>query len=130
MACDQNNALVNALLDRFDTEFPAGSFLDFRTGPAAGAENSAGGTLLCSITLPTTPWAAASSGAKAKNGTWSAATVAAGNIGHYRLRNAAGTRIVEGTVTVTGGGGDATVDTIAATFPGTITCTAFGYSMP
>ena len=130
MTIDVSNTLANALLDRFDTEFPAGSFLDLRTGLPAGAENTAGGTLLVTVTLPSTPWAAASAGSKAKNNTWSGTGLAIGSIGHYRLRNAAGTRIIEGTVTINGGGGDATVDNIAVTVSATITVTGFTYSCP
>lgn len=112
MTLDLNHAMANAILDRYDTEFPAGSVLEIRTGAPPGAENAATGTLLASITLPATPWAAAASGSKAKNGTWSTTGAAAGVAGHFRLRNAADTRREEGTVTGTGGGGDVTVDNV------------------
>ncbi len=130
MTIDCNNLLSNALLDRFDTEFPAGAILELRTGAPPGSENAAGGSLLCSVTLPATPWAAAASGSKAKNGTWSGTGSAAGNVGHYRLRNAGDTRRIEGLVTVTGGGGDATVDTVAITVSGAVTVTSFSYALP
>jgi hypothetical protein len=130
MTIDVNNLLANALLDRFDTEFPAGSILELRTGAPAGAENAAGGSLLCSITLPATPWATAASGTKSRNGTWAGTGSAAGNAGHYRLRNAAGTRIIEGTVTLAGAGGDATVSTTAITNSGAVSVTSFSYSVP
>ena len=130
MTIDVNNLLANALLDRLDTEMPAGSILELRTGGPAGAENAAGGSLLCSITLPSTPWSAASGGTKAKNGTWSGTGSAGGNAGHYRLRNAAGTRIIEGTVTLAGGGGDAIISTLAITNGGPVSVTSFSYSQP
>jgi len=129
MALDLNNNLANALLDQFDTQFPAGSILELRTGAPAGAENAAGGSLLASITLPATPWAAAASGSKAKNGTWSVAAGAGGTIGHYRLKNAGDTRRVEGTVTATGGGGDATVDNTNVANAQTVTVNTFTYSL-
>lgn len=110
MAVDLKHTTAGDLLDRYDTLLPQGAVLELRSGAPAGAENAAGGTLLVSITLPATPWAAAANGSKSKSGTWSGAGVAAGTIGHYRLRNAGDTHREEGTVTATGGGGDATVD--------------------
>jgi len=107
---DLNNALANIILDLYDVHFPVGSILELRSGGPPGAENAATGTLLVSITLPATPWAAAAGGSKSKQGTWSDVGVAAGTIGYYRLKNVADTRREEGTVTATGGGGDATVD--------------------
>jgi len=125
MAIDLNNNLANALLDRYDTEFPAGSLLQIRSGSPAGAENAAGGTLGVEITLPATPWAAAASGSKAKNGTWSNAAVAAITAGHYRLKNSGDTRREEGTVTATGGGGDATIDNTSIANGQTVTVNTF-----
>lgn len=118
MALDLNTALADAILDRYDTEFPAGSILEIRSGAPAGADNAAGGTLLCSITLPAGPWGAAGgTGSKAIAGVWSdVGTGAAGagtNAGHFRLKNAAGTKREEGTITATGGGGDATIDNVS-----------------
>lgn len=116
MTVDYNLLLAKAILDRYDTEFPAGSLLQFRSGAAPGADAAASGTLLAEVTLPASPWAAAADGTpctKAKSGTWSTTGVAAGNIGHYRLKNAAGTKLEEGTVTATGGGGDVTVDNVS-----------------
>jgi hypothetical protein len=56
--------------------------------------------------------AAASSGAKAKTGTWEDASAdATGTAAHFRLYATDGTTChAQGTVTATGGGGDMTVD--------------------
>lgn len=129
MTLDLQNALANALLDRYDTEFPAGSLLQIRTGAPPGAENAASGTLLAEITLPATPWAAASAGSKAKNGTWSVAAVAAGTAGHFRLKNAGDTRREEGTVTATGGGGDMTVDNVSIAIGQIVTVTQYAHTL-
>jgi hypothetical protein len=118
-----SDTLRNAILDSYDTHFPAGSHLHLRSGAPAGANNSAGGTLLVDITLPVSPWAAAVSGVKAKSGLWSAPVLVSGTIGHYRLVN--GSKVEEGTVTVTGGGGDMTVNTTAATLWRVVTVLAF-----
>ncbi len=126
MALDLNNLLANALLDRYDTEFPAGSTLEIRSGAVAGAESADTGTVLATITLPATPWAAAAAGSKAKSGTWQdAAADAAGTAAHYRLRNAGDTRREEGTVTATGGGGDMTLDNTNIAINQVVTITSF-----
>jgi len=125
MAVDLNILLANALLDRYDTEFPAGSRLQIRTGAPPGAENAAGGTLLVEITTPASPWAAASGGSKAKNGTWSGVGVAAGTAAHYRLKNAGDTRREEGTVTATGDGGDMTLDNTVIAVDQVVAMTTF-----
>lgn len=126
---DLNNLLANALLDRFDTEFPAGSILELRTGGVAGAENTDTGTMLVSETLPASPWSAAATGTKTKNGTWQVAASAAGVIGHYRLRNAGDTRRIEGTVTLTGAGGDMTVDNTNVQPGQTVTINSMSWSL-
>lgn len=112
MTLDLNTLHATSSLDAiYDTNFPAGSIIEIRTGAPAGADNAAGGTLLCSITTPATPWGAAGgTGSKAKANTWSGTGAAAGTAAHYRLKNAAGTKLEEGTVTATGGGGDMTLD--------------------
>lgn len=125
MTIDLNNLLANAILDRYDTEFPASSLVEIRTGAPAGAENAAGGSLLASITTPATPWAAASTGSKAKNGTWQATAGATGTAGHYRLKNAGDTRREEGTATATGGGGDMTLDNVSVANGQVVTVTTF-----
>lgn len=130
MALDLNNALANALLDRFDTEFPAGAILELRSGGSPGAENVATGTLVSSITLPATPWAAAASGSKAKSGTWQDTSADnPGTVGHYRLKNSGDTRRIDGTVTATGGGGDLTLDNVVVAAAQQITINTFTYSI-
>jgi hypothetical protein len=123
MAVDLNNLLANAMLDRYDTEFPAGSLVQIRTGAPPGAEAAAGGTLLAEIVSPATPWNAAASGSKTKNGTWSVAAVAAGVAGHYRMKNAADTRREEGTVGQ--GSGDLSLDNTNIAVGQTVTINTF-----
>ncbi len=126
MAIDLKQTSANDLLDRYDTLFPAGAILEIRSGAVAGAENAATGTLLASITLPATPWAAAASGSKAKQGTWSDTSAdATGTAGHYRLKNAGDTHREEGTITATGGGGDMTLDSVSITAAQVVTVTTF-----
>jgi len=125
MAVDLNYTLADAMLNTYDTHFPAGSLLQFRSGPPPGAENAASGTLLAEITTPVSPWGAAGNGTKPKANIWSVTAVAGGTIGHYRFKNAADTKREEGTVTATGGGGDITVDNLVITVTQVITVNTF-----
>ena len=85
-----NTALQNALADAFAARFPQGSILEIRSGSKpASANTAASGTLGASITLHASPWAAASAGVVAKNGTWEATATATITAGWARLRNAA-----------------------------------------
>lgn len=139
MALAFSYAVKNDLLDDLATLFPAGAVLEFRSGAAPGVAAAASGTLIASITLPATPWNAASSGSKTKNGTWQDATADnTGTIAHFRLRasgdaggaDASQTNArIEGTVTATGGGGDLTVDNTSVNAGQPVTITAFTFSI-
>jgi hypothetical protein len=112
MAVQLSVAARNARLDAIETELGSDPVLKIFSGaqPAnCAAANS--GTELWTEALPTDAFAAASSGSKAKNGTWQANAIAAGTAGHWRLYKSDGTTCVaQGSVTATGGGGDMTVD--------------------
>jgi hypothetical protein len=125
MAIVYKDSTGNDFLTRYDTLFPAGAILEIRTGAPAGPNNAAGGSLLCSITLPASPWAAASAKSKAKSGTWSGTATGTGTAGHFRLKNAGDTEREEGTITATGGGGDMTVDNTSIATDQTVTVTTF-----
>lgn len=137
MAANVQTAVKTALLngDSVAEQFPADSVLEFRSGSRpASVEDAAAGTLLCTITLPATPWGTPSSGSVAKNGTWSGVGDAAAgggtDIGHARLRNAGDTRRIDYAVTVTGGGGDVTLDNISLAEAQALTMNTFTVSIP
>lgn len=132
MAIAFKDSTRNYALDQlYDNLFPQGSLLQIRSGSPAGPNNAAGGTLLAEIALPATPWAAAATGSKAKNGTWQDTSAdATGTAGHFRLRNAADTEREEGTVTATGGGGDMTLDNTSIAAAQQVTITQFTRSLP
>lgn len=106
-------AVRNARLDAIESTTGATAMLRIRTGaqPANCAAADAG-TVLATLTLPTDWMAAASGGTKAKSGTWEDTSAdATGTAAHWRLYDTAGTTChAQGSVTVTGGGGDLTVD--------------------
>lgn len=127
MTLDLNNLFAKAALDSaYDTHLPSGSKVQIRTGAPAGAENAAGGTLLGEITQA--GWDAAGGGSPATKDLTlplSVAAIAAGNAGHFRHVNAAGTRLEEGTITATGGGGDAEIDNVVVAIGQTLQITLY-----
>lgn len=79
------------------------------------------GTKLASIALPS-DWVTESNGVLTKAGTWSVAAIATGTAAHYRIKNTAGSTVMEqGSVTATGGGGDMTVDNTSIASSQTVT---------
>jgi hypothetical protein len=123
----------NALLDAIETDASTSAILRIRSGsvPATCATADAG-TVLASMTLPSDWMAAASSGSKAKSGTWQDTSADnTGTAGHFRLYRSDGTTCaVQGTVTATGGGGDLTLDSTSITSGQTVTVTTFTFTAP
>lgn len=108
--------LRNNMIGQYESTVGAAPVLELRSGAApANCAAADSGTLLSSITLPSDWMTAASNGSIAKLGTWAGTGDAGAGggsvIGHYRLKDAGLTECHEqGTVTITGGGGDLTVD--------------------
>lgn len=117
------NAMLNAIADLAD-----GGTLAIRTGSAPGAGNTATGTVLATITLPTPAFGAAST-TVAKAGTWEDASAdATGTAAHFRIVCTGGA-ILEGTCTATGGGGDLELSTVSLIAAVPFTVTAFTMSL-
>ncbi len=111
MTIQFSTALRNARADAIETTIGASPTLEWRSGaPPANCAASDTGTLLAVATLPSDWLGAASGGVKTLAGTWEdPAADAAGTVGHFRIK-ASGTCHIQGTVTITGGGGDMTMD--------------------
>jgi hypothetical protein len=128
-AAIQNSvAARNARLDAFETAVGTSPILKIRTGAApANCAAADSGTVLATMTLPSDWMAAASSGTKAKSGTWEdSAADAAGTAGHYRLYASDGTTCHEqGTVTATSGGGDIELQNTSIAVGQAITITSY-----
>lgn len=128
MALQESVAVRNARLDAIETTIGTSAVLKIRTGsvPATCATADAG-TVLATLTLPSDWMAAASSGSKAKSGTWE--DTSADNTGtaeHWRLYASDGTTChLQGTVTATGGGGDLQVDNTSFAAGQSFTVTTF-----
>ena len=128
MAIQLSTAVRNARLDAIETQIGTAAVLKIRTGAApANCGTADSGTVLASATLPSDWMAAASGGSKALSGTWQDASAdATGTAAHFRLYASDGTTCgLQGTVTVTGGGGDMEVDNTSFASGQQFTVTAF-----
>lgn len=130
MALQLSVAARNARLDAFETTVGASAKLQLRSGaPPADCAAADTGTLLAELALPADYMGGAASGSKAKLGTWSGTGAAAGSVGHFRLKDSAGTTThLQGTVTATGGGGDLTMDNVSVAVSQAITVNTFTLS--
>lgn len=128
MALQYSTDVRNAKLDAVESTIGTSPILEVRTGsPPANCAAADSGTLLASCTLPSDWMAAASSGSKAKSGTWEDTSANnTGTAGHWRIKDSGGTTChAQGTVTATGGGGDMTVDSTSFTSGQAFTVTGF-----
>lgn len=128
MAIQLSAAVRNARADATETTIGTAPILRVRTGaPPANVAAASTGTVLAELTLPSDWLAAASGGAKTLLGTWSDASAnATGTAAHFEITASDGTtRHMQGTVTVTGGGGDLTLDDVTIESGQTVTITTF-----
>jgi hypothetical protein len=126
MALQLSVAARNARLDAIESTIGTDAVLKIFTGAQpANCAAADSGTLLATFTLPTDYMAAASSGSKAKSGTWQETSAdGTGTAQHFRLYASDGTTChLQGSVSESGGGGDLILDNtdIAATQVVTIT---------
>ena len=128
MALQLSTSVRNARLDAIETTIGTSAIMRIRTGAApADCGTADSGTVLATLNLPSDWLAAASSGSKAKAGTWQDASAdATGTAAHFRIYDSGGTTChIQGTVTVTGGGGDLEVQNTSFASGQQVTVTAF-----
>lgn len=128
MAIKLSVAVRNARLDAIETAIGVSAVLKIRTGaPPTNITDADSGTVLATLSLPSDWMAAASAGSKAKAGTWQDASGdAAGTAAHFRIYASDGTtQHLQGTVTITGGGGDLTLDNTSIAVGQVVTITGF-----
>lgn len=133
MALQLSVAARNALLDAIETAIGTSAILKIRTGAMpASCATADSGTVLATANLPSDWMANASSGTKAKSGTWEDTSAdAAGTAAHFRIYASDGvTCHLQGTVTATGGGGDMTVDNVVFASGQQFTVTGFTLTAP
>lgn len=127
MAFQYDVATRNTWLDSIETTAGTTPDLLIYTGsvPATTA-TAASGSLLATIALPSDWMAAASSGSKAKAGTWTGTASGTGTAGYFRIATTGGGTVrMQGTVTVTGGGGDMTLNNTSIASGQSITIDTF-----
>lgn len=92
MALQYSTTVNNAKLDAIETAIGTSPILKIRTGSApANCAAADSGTVLATVTLPSDWMAAASSGAKAKSGTWQDTSAdASGTAAHWRIYDSGG----------------------------------------
>jgi len=127
MALQFSTTVRNARLDAIETTTGATALLYLRSGTVpADCATADAGTLLCTITLPSDWMAVAASGAKAKSGTWSGTVATGGTAAHFRIKDPTGTTThIQGTVTLTAGGGDMILDNTTLVATQTVTVNTF-----
>lgn len=128
MAIQFSVAVRGAMLDAIESTISTSAILKLRTGaPPATCATADSGTIVATMSLPSDWMAAASAGAKAKSGTWEDLTADnAGTVAHFRIYDTAGTTCgMQGTVTITGGGGDMTLDNDVVAAAQKVTITSF-----
>lgn len=133
MALQFSTTVRNAILDVIESTIGTSAILKIRTGSApATCATADSGTVLATCNLPSDWMAAASSGSKAKAGTWEDTSAdATGTAAHFRLYDSGGsTCVMQGTVTATGGGGDMTVDSTSFTAGQAFSITTFTLTAP
>lgn len=128
MTLQLSTSVRNAMLDQIETTAGTSAILKIRTGAApADCGTADSGTVLATLNLPSDWMAAASSGSKAKSGTWQDTSAdATGTAAHFRVYDSGGTTChIQGTVTATGGGGDMTLDNTSIASAQQVTITGF-----
>ena len=119
MAIQFSVAARNAMLDAIETAIGVSAILKIRSGaqPADCATGDSG-TVLATINLASDWMAAASAGAKALSGlpVTDSSADATGTAAHFRVYASDGTTCHwQGSVTITAGGGDLTLDSVSIT---------------
>lgn len=121
----------NDRLDAIETRWGASPIIEFRTGAApANCAAAATGTLLGQASLPADSMSAAAAGTKSKLGAWTfniLTGILAQVIGYFRVYDAQSPSKchLQGTVTITGAGGDMTVDNTNVSAAQVVTITQF-----
>lgn len=128
MAIQLSTTVRNARLDTIESTIGTSAILYLKTGAQpANCAAADSGTVVATLNLPSDWMAAASSGSKALSGTWQDTSADnAGTVGHFRIKDSGGTTChIQGSVTISGGGGDLTLDNNVLAAGQQVTITSF-----
>lgn len=130
MAIQLSTAVRDAQANQLEAVTGTSPKLRILTGsPPASCAAAQTGTLLVEITLPSDWLTASSGGTVSKNGTWSGTAVAGGTAGYFRIVDSSGTTChMQGTVSMSGGGGDMIMDNTSIASGQTVTVNTFTYT--
>lgn len=122
----------NAMLDAIETTIGPSAVLQLRSGTAPpNGDDASSGTVIATMDLPSDWMASASAGSKPLQGTWQDTSAdAAGTVGHFEIRSNGGVPAIRGTVTLTGGGGDISLDQVTLNAGQSVTITSFSLTAP
>lgn len=133
MAIQFSVAVRNAMLDVIESTMGTSAKVQIWSGsPPASCASAATGTKLAEWSLASDWASAASNGSKSLSGVPLSTTgLANGTAGYYRFVDSAGTTCHEqGTITLTGGGGDMTIDNTSIASGQTVQITGFTKTAP
>jgi len=126
MAITYTDVLRDNALDALLASFDSGT-MTIRTGAAAGAANTATGTVLATIAMPAASFNAAAAGTASMSGAIAdAAADATGTAAHFRIVGTGGA-VIEGTCGTTGT--DMIIDNAAIQLGGNVSINSMTVSM-
>lgn len=132
MTMQRSVAVRDAMGNAFETTVGTSAVLKLRTGAQpANCAAADSGTVVATLNLPVDWLAASSAGVVSKSGTWEDTSADnSGTVAHYRLYASDGTTCHEqGSVTITGGGGDMTLDNNVVVAAQSISITSYAVTM-
>lgn len=124
-------AAADAVVDRIDVG-GAGSLKIYTGSQPADADTTPSGTLLVTIALAATAFGSANASGTAslastpRTGT----AAAAGTAGCFEVVSGGGSKVFQGSVTATGGGGDLTLDNTSIASGQTVNINSLTYTQP
>lgn len=129
MTIQLSTAASNAILNALETAIGVSAIVKLRTGAKpANCAAADSGTVVATFSLASDWMAAASAGSKAFSSTPLTDSSAdnSGTLGHFRVYASDGTTChIQGSITVTGGGGDMQVDNTSVTAGQSVSITSW-----
>lgn len=114
------DGIVDFVVDQIDEGTPPGSLV-FQTS---------GDVEVATLTFSTTAFGASSSGTATAAAITQDSSATGGTIAKFRIKNAAGTDKIIGSVTATGGGGDITLNSVVVSAGQVVDVTSLTYTGP
>lgn len=132
MAAQLSTRVRNARLDATETAIGVSPTMEIRTGAQpANCAAADSGTVVSTIALPANWMADAAGAVKAMSGTWEdAAADNNGTAAHFRIKAADLACDFQGSVSLTGGGGDLQLDSVSFTAGQDFKVTQFTWNEP